>query len=138
MALRVAGGGYRTDAGRADRRRRRYRIAGDRAARAARRLYRDRRKDRRGSAGGGRGMSLFAAACVIARRDYAATVLSRTFLLFLLGPLLPIVFAIAYGSLTAHSGTDEPARPVVTVAMEGAASDAVIAASSRIDHHLDG
>lgn len=34
------------------------------------------------------------AAFVIARRDFTATVLSKTFLLFLLGPLFPILLGM--------------------------------------------
>jgi len=82
-------------------------------------------------------MTLFAAARVIARRDYFATVMSRTFLLFLLGPLLPIVFSIAYIYMTGHAGPEEPARPLVALAMDGAANEAVMAAAVRIEHQLD-
>ena len=43
------------------------------------------------------------AAWVIARRDYVATVFSRTFLLFLIGPLMPILFAVLFGAIATHS-----------------------------------
>ncbi len=39
------------------------------------------------------------AAFVIARRDFTATVLSKTFLLFLLGPLFPIAMAVMFGGI---------------------------------------
>ncbi|TVV71167.1 hypothetical protein FOY91_17360, partial [Sphingomonas solaris] len=39
------------------------------------------------------------AALVIARRDYVASVWSRTFLLFLIGPLLPIAAGLFFGSV---------------------------------------
>jgi len=81
-------------------------------------------------------VSLLTSALVIARRDYFATVMSRTFLLFLLGPLLPIVFAIAYAGLAGHAGPDEPVRPLVALAMDGAANDAVMAAAGRIERQL--
>ncbi|PTQ12837.1 ABC transporter permease [Sphingomonas oleivorans] len=42
---------------------------------------------------------IFRAAWVIARRDYVATVWSKTFLLFLLGPLFPIAFGLFFGSI---------------------------------------
>ena len=39
------------------------------------------------------------AAYVIARRDFTATVFSKTFLLFLLGPLFPILMAVMFGGI---------------------------------------
>ena len=51
---------------------------------------------------------LLRAAWVIARRDYVATVFSRTFLLFLLGPLLPLVFGGIFGAVAAR---DQDAGP---------------------------
>ena len=36
-------------------------------------------------------------AFVIARRDFSATVLSKTFLFFLLGPLFPLLLGGAFG-----------------------------------------
>ncbi|MDB5682375.1 MAG: transporter permease [Sphingomonas bacterium] len=45
---------------------------------------------------------LIRAALVIARRDYVASVWSRTFLLFLIGPLFPILFAMVFGSIGAR------------------------------------
>jgi len=39
------------------------------------------------------------AAFVIARRDFTATVLSKTFLLFLLGPLFPIIMGFMFGGI---------------------------------------
>ena len=54
------------------------------------------------------------AAFVIARRDFTATVLSKTFLLFLLGPLFPVLMGAAFGGIGARieQGAD---RPVVAV-----------------------
>jgi len=39
------------------------------------------------------------AAFVIARRDFAATVFSKTFLLFLLGPLFPVAMGVMFGGI---------------------------------------
>ena len=39
------------------------------------------------------------AAFVIARRDFTATVFSKTFLLFLLGPLFPVVMGVMFGGI---------------------------------------
>ena len=82
---------------RADRRRRRDRDAEHRAARPSRRVRRHRRRGRGGgrwptTAESGR-MTLrdtLSSAFVIGRRDFTATVFSKTFLLFLLGPLIPV------------------------------------------------
>ena len=46
------------------------------------------------------------AAFVIARRDFTATVLSKTFLLFLLGPLFPIALGFAFGGIGAKVERD--------------------------------
>ena len=44
-------------------------------------------------------MSTLQAAWVIARRDYAAIVFSKTFLFFLLGPLFPVLVGVGSGAL---------------------------------------
>ena len=46
------------------------------------------------------------AAFVIARRDFTATVFSKTFLLFLLGPLFPIALGFAFGGIGAKVERD--------------------------------
>ena len=46
-------------------------------------------------------MSRFRAAFVIGRRDFTATVYSKSFLLFLLTPLLIIAISVGFGSMTA-------------------------------------
>jgi ABC-2 type transport system permease protein len=46
------------------------------------------------------------AAFVIARRDYTATVLSRSFLFFLLGPLFPILLGVLFGGIGAKVASD--------------------------------
>ena len=52
---------------------------------------------------------LLRAAFVIARRDFSATVLSRTFLLFLLGPFFPVLMIAVFGAATAPmSATERP------------------------------
>lgn len=43
---------------------------------------------------------LIRTAAVVARRDFVATVMSRTFVLFLIAPLFPIVFGLIFGSAT--------------------------------------
>ena len=49
------------------------------------------------------------AAFVIARRDFVATVFSKTFLFFLLGPLFPILLGFAFGGIGAQ--VDKNAKP---------------------------
>ncbi|UUR07133.1 ABC transporter permease [Sphingomonas glaciei] len=46
------------------------------------------------------------AAFVIARRDYTATVFSRAFLFFLLGPLFPILLGVLFGGIGAKVASD--------------------------------
>ncbi len=57
---------------------------------------------------------LLQSAFVIARRDYTATVFSRTFLLFLLGPLLALGFGGVFGYVGGRAD-DVALRPVIAV-----------------------
>ena len=57
---------------------------------------------------------LLDAALVIARRDYAATVLSKTFVIFLVGPLVALVFIVLL-SVVGAVGDREALRPAVAV-----------------------
>ena len=52
-------------------------------------------------------MSNVRTAAVIARRDFIATVMSRTFLLFLIAPIFPLLFGLVFGSV----GSDVAPRP---------------------------
>ena len=58
------------------------------------------------------------AAFVIARRDFTATVFSKTFLLFLLGPLFPVVLGVMFGGIGEKIDAD---RKVPQVALVGSA-----------------
>src|SRR5688572_8422770 len=55
---------------------------------------------------------LVRSAWVIGRRDFVATVMSKTFLLFLLGPLLPVLMGVMFGGLGARI-EKEAERPVI-------------------------
>jgi len=55
------------------------------------------------------------AAFVIARRDFTATVLSKTFLFFLLGPLFPILLGFAFGGIGARVDRDAKPASVVVI-----------------------
>ena len=59
------------------------------------------------------------AAFVIARRDFTAVILSKTFILFLLGPLFPLLIAVFAGSVGQQIDKDS-SRPTVGVAMSAA------------------
>lgn len=74
---------------------------------------------------------LLRAAFVIARRDYMAVVLSKTFILFLIGPLFPVLFGFAFGSLGERVASDG-LRSTIGVAMPKADRDALIAAHGRL------
>ncbi|UAK25422.1 ABC transporter permease [Sphingomonas nostoxanthinifaciens] len=78
---------------------------------------------------------LLRSAWVIARRDYTATVLSRTFLFFLLGPLLPLLIGGLFGAIVT-SGDDTPASSPILVAGPPAAVHAIIDARGRLATRL--
>ena len=59
---------------------------------------------------------LIRSAFVIGRRDFTATVFSRSFLLFLLGPLFPVIMIVIFGGIATRI-TAEAAQPVVAVLM---------------------
>jgi ABC-2 type transport system permease protein len=71
---------------------------------------------------------LLSAAFVIGRRDFTATVFSKTFLFFLLGPLFPIIIGGVFGGIGANIDRSE-ARPVI--AFIGSAADAARLAEAR-------
>jgi ABC-2 type transport system permease protein len=59
------------------------------------------------------------AAYVIARRDFSATVFSRTFFFFLLGPLFPLLLGGVFGGIGARVAS-QTAQPVIAVVMSPA------------------
>ena len=77
-------------------------------------------------------MSLLRSALVIGRRDFTATVLSRTFIFFLLGPLFPVIFGLVFGSIGARvAGKAEP--PVIAVAASQQDFAALSAAHDQLE-----
>ncbi len=74
---------------------------------------------------------LFDAALVIARRDYVATVWSRSFLMFLMGPIIALGFGILLGGIGGRVD-DQALKPLVAVAADGDAAAAVKAAHARL------
>jgi ABC-2 type transport system permease protein len=63
-------------------------------------------------------MGFFQSAFVIARRDFVATVWSRTFLFFLLGPLLIIGMSLLFGSMTSKMARQDVHARVAIVATD--------------------
>lgn len=76
-------------------------------------------------------MSLWEAAWVIARRDFVASVFSRSFILFLLAPLLVFVFAMFFGNV-AESAERSANQPVVALVSDSATAAALAAARGRL------
>ena len=81
-------------------------------------------------------MRCLRSALVIARRDFAATVLSKTFLLFLLGPLFPLIFGGVFGGIGA-SVANSRERPVVAVISSPADFARLSAARDRFAESVD-
>jgi ABC-2 type transport system permease protein len=81
-------------------------------------------------------MRFLRSALVIARRDFAATVLSKTFLLFLLGPLFPLIFGGVFGGIGA-SVANSRERPVVAVISSPADFARLSAARDRFAESVD-
>jgi ABC-2 type transport system permease protein len=76
-------------------------------------------------------MSLWEAAWVIARRDFVATVYSRTFILFLLAPLIVIVFAIFVSQISARREA-RALQPVVAVVADSATARRIVEARQHL------
>ena len=76
-------------------------------------------------------MSVFEAAWVIARRDFIATVYSRSFILFLMVPLIIFGAAFGVGQMTDRAERNA-SQPVVAVLADGATVQALAAARARL------
>ena len=76
-------------------------------------------------------MSTLQAAWVIGRRDFTATVFSKTFLLFLAGPLLILAFSLGAGKLGASMARQDLRTTVAVVAGEGDYRE-IIASHARV------
>jgi ABC-2 type transport system permease protein len=64
-------------------------------------------------------MRFFRSAFVIGRRDFSATVLSKTFIVFLLAPLFPLLMGGVFGTIGARVASQSE-RPVLAVIGPGA------------------
>ena len=72
---------------------------------------------------------------VIARRDFGATVLSKTFIFFLLGPLFPLLLGGVFGGIGARVAS-QTERPVVAVVSSNADFDRLAGARTQLAQAL--
>jgi len=79
---------------------------------------------------------LLRGAFVIGRRDFAATVLSKTFLFFLLGPLFPLLFGGIFGGIGA-SVASQREKPVVAVVASPSDFAPLASARERLADAID-
>jgi len=79
---------------------------------------------------------LLRGAFVIGRRDFSATVLSKTFLFFLLGPLFPLLFGAVFGGIGASVASSRQ-KPVVAVVASQADFERLDAARGRLATAID-
>jgi len=77
-------------------------------------------------------MNLFRAAFVIGRRDFTATVYSRTFLLFLMGPLFIIGISFLFGAASAKMARQDLKANIAIVASKAEYGE-IAAARSRLN-----
>ncbi len=82
-------------------------------------------------------LSTWAAAMVIARRDFTAILLSRSFIFFLLGPLFPVLVGALAGGLGAKAER-EAVRPQLGIAMQAADADAMMRARAELAPRMAG
>ena len=85
---------------------------------------------------GGR-LPTMAAAFVVARRDFVASLWSRSFFLFLLGPLFPVLVGGLAGSV-GNKVEQAAAQPVIGIIMSVRDADAMMAAEDSLAPHLAG
>lgn len=74
-------------------------------------------------------------AAVIARRDFHATVVSRTFLLFLIAPLFPVLFGVLFGAVGANMEDKASRPPVLAVSADPPTLALLATAHGRLQSH---
>ncbi|MBX9885850.1 MAG: ABC transporter permease [Novosphingobium sp.] len=79
----------------------------------------------------------FAAAWVIARRDFCAVIFSKTFIFFLIGPLFPVFIGAMAGAIGAQVSRDLD-NPVIGIAMPAHQSDSLVAARNGLAPKMAG
>ena len=82
-------------------------------------------------------LSTWAAAMVIARRDFCAILFSRSFIFFLIGPLFPVFVGALAGSVGSHveQAADQPAIGIIMAAPD---VDAMLKAQEALSSRLAG
>src|SRR5690348_12287645 len=81
-------------------------------------------------------MRFLRSAFVIARRDFSATVLSKAFIFFLLGPLFPLLLGGVFGGIGARVAS-QTEQPVVAVVASQSDFDRLSAARDQLAQALD-
>jgi ABC-2 type transport system permease protein len=81
-------------------------------------------------------MRFLRSAYVIARRDFAATVLSKAFIFFLLGPLFPLLLGGLFGGIGARVA-NQTERPVIAVVSDRAEFDRLAQARADLAQAID-
>ena len=79
----------------------------------------------------------FAAAWVVARRDFCAVIFSKTFIFFLIGPLFPVFIGAMAGMIGAQVSRDLD-RPVIGIAMPAHDGDKLVAARGGLAPRMAG
>ncbi len=74
---------------------------------------------------------------VIGRRDFAATVLSKAFIFFLIGPLFPVLLGAIFGGIGARVATTTD-RPRVAVVAQHDEYERLVAAREQLSEALGG
>jgi len=80
-------------------------------------------------------LSTFAAALVVARRDFSAILFSRSFIFFLLGPLFPVVVAALAGGV-GQKVQESTARPQLGIVMQAEDAAAMIRAHDALARRM--
>jgi ABC-2 type transport system permease protein len=81
-------------------------------------------------------MRFLRSAFVIARRDFSATVLSKAFIFFLLGPLFPLLLGGVFGGIGARVAS-QTEQPIVAVVASDPDWDRLSAARDQLGQALD-
>jgi ABC-2 type transport system permease protein len=81
-------------------------------------------------------MRFLRSAYVIARRDFAATVLSKAFIFFLLGPLFPLLLGGLFGGIGARVA-NQTERPVIAIVSDRAEFDRLAQARADLAQAID-
>ena len=82
-------------------------------------------------------MRLLRSAFVIGRRDFGATVLSKTFIFFLLGPVFPLLLGGVFGSIGSKVAT-QTEQPVIAVVSSAADFSRIEASRDRVSDAMPG